>query len=105
MRKLKTLRSKLDSPHIRILGGVRVIFLVALLFCTRPVLAQQYERGRWTAPPDLSGLDDSVLSMAFDKAGDIYVGGYFTNAGGDSNASHVAKWDGKKWNALGSGFD
>jgi hypothetical protein len=105
MFKFQPLRSKLDSPYVRILGGVLVMFLVALLLWAHPVFAQQYERGRWTAPPDLSGLDDSVLSMAFDKAGDIYVGGYFTNAGGDSNASHVAKWDGKRWDALGTGFD
>jgi hypothetical protein len=32
----------------------------------------------------------------------LYVGGYFTNAGG-LDANHIAKWDGTNWSALGSG--
>lgn len=87
------------------------VFLFALvcaalgLVLTRPVAAQNWERGQWSAPPDFRGLNDSVLAMTFDKAGNLYVGGYFTDAGGDPNADRVAMWDGKKWNALGGGFD
>jgi cysteine-rich repeat protein len=33
---------------------------------------------------------------------DLYVGGWFTTAGGVS-ANHIAKWDGSTWSALGSG--
>jgi hypothetical protein len=33
---------------------------------------------------------------------DLYVGGLFTTAGGNS-ATNVAKWDGSAWSALGSG--
>ena len=43
--------------------------------------------------------------MTFDKNGNLYVGGYFTDAGGQGNADHVAMWDGKRWNALGGGFN
>src|SRR5689334_24518190 len=35
---------------------------------------------------------------------DLYVGGGFTNAGGVP-ASHIAKWDGSNWSALGGGLD
>jgi len=34
---------------------------------------------------------------------DLYVGGYFTNAGGVT-ANYIAKWDGSAWSALGSGI-
>lgn len=105
MHSFKLVNPKTISWRTGFLFGVLALFLFALAALARPVLAQQYERGRWIAPPDLSGLDDSVLSMAFDKSGNMYVGGYFTYAGGDSNANHIAKWDGKKWNALATGFD
>lgn len=103
-----------DSKSFHILRFSRKAFLLVCGFAVLvigaalavpTVSAQQWERGQWTAPPDLSGLDDSVLAMAFDKHGDMYVGGYFTDAGGDPYADHIAKWDGKKWTALGGGFD
>lgn len=85
------------------------LFLIAsfalVIFLVRPAAAQNWERGQWSAPPDFQGLDDSVLAMTFDKAGNLYAGGYFTDAGGNGNADRIAMWDGKKWNALGSGFN
>ncbi|MCB9137053.1 MAG: hypothetical protein H6642_01750 [Caldilineaceae bacterium] len=38
-----------------------------------------------------------------DVNGTLYAGGWFTAAGGMS-ASHIAKWDGTNWSALGSGM-
>lgn len=35
---------------------------------------------------------------------DLYVGGYFTLAGGDS-AANIARWDGNQWRSLGSGVN
>jgi hypothetical protein len=35
---------------------------------------------------------------------DVYVGGYFTAAGG-VEANNIAKWNGSVWSALGSGID
>ncbi|HCN36980.1 MAG TPA: hypothetical protein DIS94_04640, partial [Bacteroidetes bacterium] len=35
----------------------------------------------------------------------LYVGGLFTNAGGNSNADRIAGWNGESWFALGSGID
>ncbi len=34
--------------------------------------------------------------------GDLYVGGFFTDAGGVAEADYVARWDGHSWAALGS---
>jgi len=34
---------------------------------------------------------------------DVYVGGYFTTAGGNA-ATNIAKWNGSSWSALGSGM-
>jgi hypothetical protein len=50
-----------------------------------------------------SGLNDYVYAIAI-SGNNVYVGGYFTNAGGIANADGIAKWDGTAWSALGSGI-
>jgi hypothetical protein len=40
--------------------------------------------------------------MAFDAAGNLYVGGSFSLAGG-REASGIARWDGIAWEPLGNG--
>ena len=49
-----------------------------------------------------SGMNYGVFALAFDLSGNLYAGGEFTTAGGVP-ASRVAKWDGNRWSALGSG--
>ena len=51
-----------------------------------------------------SSLNSSVYAIAVAGA-NVYVGGGFLNAGGNSNADHIARWDGSTWNALGSGLN
>jgi Secretion system C-terminal sorting domain len=51
-----------------------------------------------------SGLNNTVLAIAI-SGSDVYVGGYFTDAGGNANADRIARWDGNTWNALGSGLN
>jgi hypothetical protein len=48
-------------------------------------------------------LDVGVGALAVDGAGDLYAGGSFQTAGSVS-AKNVAKWDGARWSALGSGM-
>jgi hypothetical protein len=36
---------------------------------------------------------------------DVYVGGVFTDAGGNPNADRIARWDGSAWQALGGGLN
>jgi len=46
-------------------------------------------------------LNNSVFAIAFSGT-DVYVGGAFTDAGGDANADYIAKWNGSTWSALGT---
>jgi len=48
-----------------------------------------------------SGLNGNVSAIAV-AGPDVYVGGKFTDAGGDLNADYIARWDGSAWHALGS---
>ena len=46
-------------------------------------------------------LNTWVQALAV-SGGDLYAGGWFTNAGGIAQADYVAKWNGSAWSALGS---
>jgi Divergent InlB B-repeat domain len=43
-----------------------------------------------------------VQALHADGSGSLYVGGSFTSAGGNTNATHIARWDGSAWKALGA---
>ncbi|MCX6917134.1 MAG: hypothetical protein NT167_29530, partial [Verrucomicrobia bacterium] len=49
-----------------------------------------------------SGMNGGVSALAL-WGTDLYAGGSFTTAGGES-ANYIAKWDGSVWSALGSGM-
>ncbi len=53
--------------------------------------------------PGITGSADG-FALASDSAGNVYVGGIFTAAGGIS-ASNIAKWNGSSWSALGTGVN
>jgi hypothetical protein len=50
-----------------------------------------------------SGLKGDVCAIAVAGA-EVYVGGWFTEAGGNPDADFIARWDGTAWHALGSGL-
>ena len=52
---------------------------------------------------NVPGKITEVSALAV-SGSDLYVGGYFTTAGG-SAANSIAKWDGSSWSALGSGIN
>jgi hypothetical protein len=55
----------------------------------------------WNALGD--GIDSDPNTMTVD-GDDVYVAGWFQNAGG-LPANHMAMWDGAAWHALGAGID
>ncbi len=61
--------------------------------------------GAWSSLGNGSanGTDGSVWIMLV-VSGNLYVGGWFTHAGGDS-VNHIARWDGTSWHALANGVD
>jgi hypothetical protein len=54
--------------------------------------------------PVSGGLNGEVEAMVI-VGTDIYVGGWFTAAGGIDEADYIARWDGHQWNALGPGLN
>lgn len=60
--------------------------------------------GDGLAPAPGGPFPSTVLAMAIDAEGNLYVGGTFASAGGVP-ARNVAKWDGEAWSALGDGLD
>jgi hypothetical protein len=59
--------------------------------------------GIWNGVQYGSGTGGYVKALLA-VANDLYVGGWFTNAGGIP-AAGIAKWDGTQWSALGGGLD
>ena len=67
--------------------------------------APQSGGGGWLNLGSVPGvLDNRVYALAV-SGGDVYVGGAFTDAGGDPNADYIARWDGSAWRALGGGVN
>ena len=55
----------------------------------------------WNA---MRGVDSWVNAIVVDAAGNLYIGGDFTMVGSVA-ATRIAKWDGSRWSALGTGMD
>jgi trimeric autotransporter adhesin len=63
------------------------------------VAAYNTQNGQWFVPG--GGVNDFASSVAI-VGTDVYVGGLFSQAGG-LPAMGIARWDGQRWAALGSG--
>ncbi len=62
----------------------------------------KYSGGTWSALG--SGANSSVKTIAFDSRGmNLYAGGDFYSAGGASNTSNIAIWNGTGWTSVPSG--
>ena len=51
---------------------------------------------------DTGGLGGLVDSIVFGPDNKMYVGGVFTNAGGNGSADYLAAWDGESWSPVGA---
>ena len=62
--------------------------------------------GSWNALIDagtgVSGTNNEIRSIAFDASNNLYVGGNFDEAGGNT-ANRIAVYDGNRWSTLGAG--
>ena len=79
----------------------KILFQILFAGVLVSVAAQKNLNGHWEAIPNLDGTVDFLTV----SGNDLYVGGLFETINGDSNASHIAKWNGTSWDTLGSGLD
>lgn len=92
-----------SSKLSRVIGGLLLVALGA------PALpsAQNCSPGMLPIFDSAEGTSGQVnAACVFDDGSGpaMYVGGFFTTAGGRS-ASRVARWDGRNWSAVGEGFN
>jgi len=59
--------------------------------------------GVWSAMAGVTGTVYAIAQHPITKV--IYIGGNFTNAGGDPNADYLAKWNGSTWVAVKAGLN
>ena len=84
---------------------LRSILLVAsILYLSQSLTQAASGDDGWSNQFFQSGFNDTVSGIVSDSQGNIYAVGRFAIAD-DVIASHIAKWDGHTWDALGSGFN
>ena len=88
--------------------NLRTTALFLLLAQAAGALAQTpaFTDADWVSLGDIrnsSGGAGIVNATVVDATGNLYIGGFFTKAGG-VNATNVAKWNGTSWSALGPGL-
>ncbi len=66
------------------------------------VMCASAQNANWDSRFATNGPDSVVRALAV-SGSNVYVGGYFTNAGG-LTANGIARWDGNSWSALGTGL-
>ncbi len=84
-----------------------VILAVATIYTPLHLLAAETAQpaaGAWDDRFGFVGAIDQVRAIAVGPNGEVYAGGEFTKAGG-VDAHHVARWNGRSWQALGTGVD
>ncbi|HNM14269.1 MAG TPA: hypothetical protein PKJ64_05845, partial [bacterium] len=61
----------------------------------------------WEALGDglFGGEGEAYITSIVISGSDVFVGGYFQNAGGISDADNIARWDGSTWHAVGNGLN
>lgn len=79
-----------------------LIPLIAIGGALRPSVAQQTPP-IWDDRYGPPGVDGEITASVVAANGDIYISGKFTKAGGVP-VNGVARWDGRRWHALGEGL-
>jgi hypothetical protein len=63
-----------------------------------------FSDANWSGMGGVAGVDGTVQAAVVDGSGNFYIGGRFSVAG-DVIVYQIAKWDGTRWSALGSGMN
>ena len=89
---------------MRVVAALTITALVALLATGASATPGP---GGWDnlgtgATPTTHALNGGVYALNADAPGVLYVGGAFTDAGGNASADYIASWNGTKWAPLGS---
>jgi hypothetical protein len=95
MRRLSSKR-----PHLVLLLALLTV-LPAALAGGAAGAAQGWTHLGTAGTPGSHSLNGHVYALA-ETPGVLYVGGAFTNAGGNVNADRIAKWNGSSWSAVSS---
>jgi trimeric autotransporter adhesin len=86
-------------------NGVVAVFFATSLWLTPILPAATFSDADWVSlNPGIPGANSDVRAIAVDSSGTVYVGGFFTFIGTVA-ANCIAKWDGNRWSALGSGMN
>jgi hypothetical protein len=56
----------------------------------------------WSTLGDTNGVFNFFVEAMAVVGSDVYVGGNFTNLGGDARIDYIARWDGSAWNPVGN---
>lgn len=78
---------------------VRGALISLVLLLVTPMSASAAGPGGWSNVG--GGLNDTVSALNADQPGVLYVGGRFTDAGGNAAADRIAMWNGTAWGNLG----
>ncbi len=103
-----SINSTFVAPHvvntlIRRMGrNFLIMALLSLCIGTESVVAQS-ATPVWDDQFASYGVDGIVLTGVVDNAGDLYIGGEFSRAGGIA-ADGIARWDGEMWAKVGGGL-
>ncbi|HEX5221291.1 MAG TPA: hypothetical protein VFZ59_17135 [Verrucomicrobiae bacterium] len=100
---MKTNASSLFRTNV--LMALTVMWLLAHLLVGRPMAsAVPFTDAHWISMGATHfGTDGTVEVTTVDAAGNLYIGGSFSNVCGVA-AKGVAKWNGTNWSALGAGI-
>ena len=87
---------KLKHFFIILLSVMMILILPTIIFA---------ENGYWSALSSGGeiGVNGSVKALTVDASGNLYAGGHFTTAGGET-VDYIAKWDGISWSGLSGGM-
>ena len=92
------------TARLEVMGEHRLAVVVADAGAAYPVrIDPTFSGAQWTSMGTVVGADSMVYCYTEDTNGNLYMGGSFSVIGTNIVLS-IAKWDGTRWSALGTGL-